>query len=457
MHSTSHGRATTIEGAFRACDVGPLSPENDEWWADLAEVRRSPAVARLEGYYDLCAPGQFTQLAFTGHRGCGKSTELLRLRRRVAGRFLVVYFEVTELLDPNDIAFSDLFVAVSMKTAQAMHDAGMPLDPSLLQRVEDFAASVVREATQADESLIDLGGHAELGVEIPLVTKLKAWLTSQYKAATQHKETIRRVIERDITRLIDDTNRLLECARSALTRKLIGGEEGPRDVLLILDNLDRLPPEVGERLVFRHGDFLRQIRAHVIYTVPVSVLYSPSGLATVFPEHEVLPMVPVYRYDARNLELSWDEDSVSALAGVVGERLDVDTLFASRDLLAQLARHSGGCLRHLMQLVRHACVSAHTAAEAVIGQRHIDEALLRMQLDFERMVPTDHFPVLAEVARTKRVPDTDVGRAALFNSSVLEYDGGRRWNYVHPLVRRMGGFSEALDAKRVRKRRGTSR
>jgi predicted AAA+ superfamily ATPase len=45
-----------------------------------------------------------TNQLFTGHRGCGKSTELLRLKARLeeAG-FCVIYFEVDEYLDPNDL------------------------------------------------------------------------------------------------------------------------------------------------------------------------------------------------------------------------------------------------------------------------------------------------------------------------------------------------------------------
>ena len=104
---------------------------------------------------------------------------------------------------------------------------------------------------------------------------MKAWITSQLKASTEHKVTIRRIIERDIYPPHTETNMLMDDARSRLPQSASGG---PKDLLIIIDNLDRIPPEVGERLVFQHGDFLKQLRANAIYTIPVSVLHSPKGI-----------------------------------------------------------------------------------------------------------------------------------------------------------------------------------
>ena len=70
-----------------------------------------------------------------------------------------------------------------------------------------------------------------------------------------------------------------------------------------------------------------------------------------------------------------------------------------------------------------------------------------MQFDFERMIPREHYAVLRDVAKTKNVSNDELGRAALFNTSVLEYNGQRRWNYVHPLVWRIEQFLEQVGEK----------
>ena len=446
------GPATNIRDAYRACDLGPLEG-GSPWWVDLSEARGSKAVTRLETYYELCAPDQCVQVAFTGHRGCGKSTELLRLQKKWEERFFVVYFPVTELLDANDVAFSDLFLTIAMKVAQTFHDARMPLNQKLLGNVEEFTASVIRESTQTSDSQIGVDTEAAAGVQIPFFANLKARITSQLQAATQHKETIRRIFERDITRLITDTNLLLDDARSQLRTRAAKSASGPEDLLIVLDNLDRLPPDVGERLVFQHGDFLKQIRAHIIYTVPVSVLHSPKGLGRIFPEHDMLPMVKVFRHHRKKLHLDWSASGVEALMSTAAKRVDTEAVFESRDCVLELARYSGGCLRHLMQLIRDACQTAHARKADKVSAADTEDALRRMQFDFERMIPPEHYPVLAEVARTKRVPNDDLGRQTLYNLTVLEYDGQKRWNYVHPVVRRVDRFGEELRAKGGKGRR----
>ena len=445
-------QAKTIRDAYRACELGALGPDKQHWRVDLSGARASDAVTRLETYFEFCDPGEWAHVAFTGHRGSGKSTELLRLKQKWEQACAVIYFKVTDLLDPNDIAFSDLFLTVSMRVAQAFHDMNMGLDKRLLKSVEDFAAQVIRESTHTKASEIKVGAEAKAQGTIPFVAKLSAWITSQFKASTQHKVTIRRIMERDITRLITDTNLLLDNAREKLRKAAARSGRGPRDLLIIIDNLDRVPPDVGERLVFQHGDFLKQLRANVIYTIPVSVLHSTKGLERVFPKHDILPMIKVLRWQARKIHLDWDETGVDALVGAVDKRIDTQAVFENDVLVRELARQSGGCLRHLMQLVCYACHSAAAREHAKVTQRDVQDALARIQFDFERMIPPEHYPLLAEVARTRNVPNNDLGRAALFNLSVLEYNGVKRWNYVHPLVRRIDRFEAELRG-RARKRK----
>ncbi|MFW6107538.1 MAG: hypothetical protein ACOC8A_02495 [bacterium] len=439
MTAHEKGKATTIREAWAACDLGPLSGDKLHWYVDLSEARGEKPKSRLASYFDLCPDGEFMHAAFTGHRGCGKSTELLRLKDQWEGRWLVVYFEVTELLDPNDIAFSDLFLTTSMKVAEAFHEAGMPLDPELLDNVERFAETVIQETTRQTDKQLEAGAQASGQAGLPFVAKLKARITSQLKASTQHKQTIRRIFERDVTRLITDTNLLLDNARHTL-RERDGTQQ--TDLLFILDNLDRLPPAAADRLIFQHGELLKQLRAHVVYTVPVSEYHSPKGIDRVFPQHDILPMVSVFRFDRDEAQLGWEEARVEAIAEALERRVDTGAVFQTDELVGELARHSGGCLRHLMQLARSAFEAAHAREADKVAKDDVDDALRRMRFDFERMIPPEHYPLLQEVARSKRVPNSDQGREALYNLSVLEYDGGRGWNYVHPLVRQIERFAE---------------
>jgi hypothetical protein len=437
----AHRRASTIVEAMRAFEpTSPLAKDQfSAWHCNLTPARGG--VDRLRAIIRGAPADGFLHAVSLGHRGCGKSTELLRLADELSDGFFVVYFPVTNYLDVNDLAFSDLYIAIAMVVVKAFDDAGMSLPDGLLQPILDFASTVVEESTKESGGAVTTSAEAQAGGALAFIAKLTAGITSQYKASTGHKRSIRRVIERDITRLINDTNRLLDGARKLLARQA----GGKRDLLIIVDNIDRVPADVGNRLVFEHGDFLRQLRAKVLWTMPVSLLYSPRPLATSFPDHDILPMVKVFVRDDPEPHLGWDEDCVGVLAEVIAKRANVNAVFEDSDLPSELARYSGGCVRDLLVLARWAAVEASASSAAKISRDHVRTAALRMRSDFERSIPWDRYPMLREVAATKKVPNAPEGQDALHYPYALEYNGATRWNYVHPLVREIEQFKSATD------------
>lgn len=49
---------------------------------------------------------------FTGHRGCGKSTELKRIQNQWEKQYHVIYLEVNEETDINNARYTDLYLIV---------------------------------------------------------------------------------------------------------------------------------------------------------------------------------------------------------------------------------------------------------------------------------------------------------------------------------------------------------
>ena len=76
-------RARTLKQAFRNCNVGALTgAELNRFRVDLSQVRNEAAIAGVSRELDFLEPGEAAAILFTGHRGCGKSTELRRLERQ---------------------------------------------------------------------------------------------------------------------------------------------------------------------------------------------------------------------------------------------------------------------------------------------------------------------------------------------------------------------------------------
>ncbi len=214
--------------------------------------------------------------------------------------------------------------------------------------------------------------------------------------------------------------------------------------LIIFDNLDRVPPEVANHLFFDYAAQLQQLDCTMVYTVPLSVLYSVKNLNNNFGNPHIVPMVNIYEFDRDNCDLNYNQAGLNAIASLIERRVEVDKIFESREELLELAKASGGHVRQLIRMMRTACLTASTNGNAKITADDVIYAVKQEQFNFERIIPQNHYPVLAETCLTKNITKDDVGQSMLFNTSVLEYNGKNRWNYPNPVVKQNEEFQKAL-------------
>lgn len=246
---TTHpiNRATTLKTAFRVCNVEPLEGDDlDRYYVDLSEVRKTEAIAGVSNILDFQEPEQFTTILFTGHRGCGKSTELKRIQKQWEKDYRVIYLEVDEETDINDASYTDFYLIAIKQVEFEMRRLGLKLDSRLMDNFEAWFKDVTEETEQTVESSVSIEGEATLGSGAPFLAKLLVKLLAQIKGSDKQKKTIRQTLEKDISRLKADINLLLNDAVKKLRKKF----PNYKGFLIIFDNLDRVPPKVANHLFF---------------------------------------------------------------------------------------------------------------------------------------------------------------------------------------------------------------
>ena len=448
--------ARTLQEVARVMDLGPLEP-GDWRYVDISEGRQSPALRQLRvGLEDAAAAGDslaFPKIALTGHRGCGKSTELLRLEHDLAGSFTSLHLYADEQL-LADYDYTYLFLWVAHQLVQHFeNELKLPLRKLLVADVVRWFAHVV---TQQDETVrkeiglettAEAGGRFDwFGLRFGLFAKLQSMMRGSHEKRTE----IRQTLQRYSTDLINKVNLLLDDAHEQLAQ---AGR--PAQLLLVVDNLDRLAFDVSEPLFFHNGELLSQLRAHAVYTVPVSIALSPRNIRRVFPFTYTLPMVKVHGKANRPTQAG-----LKALQAMIAKRVDVSEVFTSTKVTRHLAKMSGGSVRDVMRLVAYAANSARADEKPKIDMPAAKEAVRDMRLDYERLlIPGQvYYPVLARIHQTKRDWFADVDelsperlefcqdlfRSLLFNGAVLEYNGRENWYDVHPVIHEIEGFREAL-------------
>jgi energy-coupling factor transporter ATP-binding protein EcfA2 len=438
-------RATDLATAYKISDVQPLSGEDlDRYYVDLGAARKNDAIININSTLELQEPRQHSTILFTGHRGCGKSTELRLLQRTWQKHFHVIYLESDKITDINDVQYTDIYLLIAQYLEYEMRQLSIKLDSRIVEDIEQWFSEVIKELKMSKNIEVAVSGEITIGnsspLPIPLLAKFLAKLNSQIKGSTEDKTTIRRVVEKDLSRLTTSLNLLLQDAE----KKLIEKNPDCKGLLLVFDNLDRCPPHVADKLFFDYGAQLQSIDCNLVFTVPIASLYSSRGIAKTFDKPYIVSMVNIYEYENKPDLLNHQVQGLNSLVELLDKRIDVDRVFETREILLDIVRASGGHVRDLMKMVRQACLTA-------IGKKHAqvqaDDALYAInqaQFSFEREIPDTHYPIIAETFLKKRAPSNPLGQDCLFYTYVLEYNGDRRWNYPHPTVIKIDAFQTAL-------------
>lgn len=442
MSSLSPNRAATLRDAYRICTPEPLVGEDIErYYVDLSSVRSTKTIQNITANLQLLDPGEFCTLLFTGHRGCGKSTELRRIQKQLESEYYIIYLEADIELDLNDAEYTDLYLLIIKKIADELYRVGAKFDRGLLNSFESWFKEITNETEKSVELGVSVQTDAEAGFQIPFISKLLAKLLAQIKGSQKQKQVIRQTLQKDISRLQADINLLLNDAFNKLQKK---ASEYTKGFLIILDNLDRISPDVGNHLFFDYAAQLQSLHTTIIYTVPISTVYSDKNLSTAFGSPNIMPMVNFYEFELHNCDLEYKNDRLEALAALVEQRVNIDSVFESREQLLDLVKVSGGHVRQLMQMTARACLTAFGGGHSKVIAEDVAYAINEEQFNFERINLDEYYPFLAKVCLTKNINKDDIGQLLLFNLSVLEYNGSNRWNYINPVLKSSSLFQEAL-------------
>ena len=125
----------------------PLDGENDPRWVDTREARGS---YQLHQFYRklgvdignpnrrLRTPPDRGYYLFCGHRGCGKSTELRRIRNELHApdAYYVVFADAAQELDVNNLRYQDILLHLAGKLVRQLEEDDISQDRVHLQKLE---------------------------------------------------------------------------------------------------------------------------------------------------------------------------------------------------------------------------------------------------------------------------------------------------------------------------------
>ena len=453
---------------FHACDPSRTlrisAPGDYKYYIDFAPVRGGKIIKRLERtILNRSHLNQSTCQLFTGHIGCGKSTELRRLQAELEEQgFHVVYFESTEDLDMANVDISDILLAIARQISLNLEARNIRLQPNRFRQVLKGAWDLLNSEVTGLRFQIPEIQMAGIGVKSPKDIGFRiengeyslslgiGELTSTARNSEGVRSLLRQHLEPRVNTILEVINtELLSAAKQHLQK----------DLVVIVDNLDRVDNRqkegstrtLPEYLFVDRGDQLRQLDCHVIYTIPLVLAFSNEFEAL---KHRLgggndvkrLPMVPVQNWDGTdNLEgLKLLEQLVLARAFPEvesEERLNlISKVFERPETLNRLCWISGGHIRNLLSIL-HRCLEED---DPPITQDCLERAIREHRDSLSLAITEDEWALIQQVEQQKRVSGEDAHQTLLRSLFVFEYDDPKegRWFQMNPALRETKQFKD---------------
>ncbi|MBI1925760.1 hypothetical protein HYR99_16105 [Candidatus Poribacteria bacterium] len=441
-----------LKHIYNACD--PYKPATAEYYLDCSEARGAGALTiRFQSHLDKTQEGNYLRFLFSGHVGCGKSSELEQLKRALShptplhARYFSVLLNVFDYLDEYDVDTTDILLAIVTEVAATLRlEIKVELkDNYFVKRINE-----IKEFFLSDVEI----NEGELSL---WKAKLKI---QRLKRDPIARQKVREALAPKMSTMLEEINTVFDEARLAVKK---ASQPPYTDLVLILDNLEKLQRFAGKEeglasqreLFLERAPQLTGLQAHVIYTVPLRLSRSDgSQLRQRYGvDPFVLPMVKVIERSTRTPF----QPGLDCLHGLLQKRVDelsLDEVFAP-DALDFLLTYSGGHTRDLMIFVREACTYSDNIP---ISLKAAHQAIGPTVRSYGSAIPEKHWGKLARLdqsADQKIDNDDEDYLAMLENLSVLEYRNGsgddpfilpEPWYAVNPIVRELQKFKTAVNS-----------
>ncbi|MBW4592188.1 MAG: ATP-binding protein [Brasilonema angustatum HA4187-MV1] len=419
--------------------------QDKKYYIDFSSVRGGDIIFKLKQKMTFFKPNDPTCTLFTGHIGCGKSTELRRLQLELeADGFCVIYFESSEDLELTDVDIADVLLAIARRVSQSLEKLNLE-EPSRLKELLQGAMRVLNaDVTGVKLKVPNVG---DFGVTSEKEKFTLAFgigeITTKAKSDATLREKLNQYLGPQKIKLLDAINKeLLEPAIAKLK------QQGKKGLVVIVDNLDRIdnrPKAWGrpqqEYLFVDQGEYLTKLNCHVVYTMPLSLKFSNDyGTLTqrFLEDPRVLPMVPVQWSDG-----SVHEDGMALMQEMVMARAypdlrpdqrtsNITFVFDRKATLEHLCRMSGGHVRDLLRLLNTWIMEEMSLP---LNRDTLDTVIRARRNEMVLPISDDEWELLRRVKQTKKVSD-DQGYQKLIRSRfVFEYrDRGESWFEVNPIL-----------------------
>jgi energy-coupling factor transporter ATP-binding protein EcfA2 len=434
-------QATNPSKTLRAGDA-----KDDQYYVDFSSVRGGKLIEELRGTIADLSPDMPTCSLFTGHIGCGKSTELLQLQKLLeADGFHVVYFESSDDLEMADVDIGDVMLAIAKRISESLENAKVNVEGgklrSLVAKTKEILLTPIEVKAKAE-----IPGAAKLAVDTEKKEMTISALIGELTVKAKNDGGLREKLNQFV---VPQKNKLVEAINEGLIVPAIEQlkKHGKKGLAVIVDNLDRVDSRVRpdgksqhEYLFIDQSECLTKLACHLVYTLPLSMKFGNEyGMLTQrYDDPLVLPMVPPIDRDGNSYDVGMVLLRQMVLRRAMPEGTDEERLvrlgeiFENGEALDRLCRISGGHSRDLMRLLNSWIKKGQ---QLPLKAETLERVIRERRNEMGMAISDDEWELLRQVRSRKKVSGDEEFQILISSRWVFEYrQEEESWFDVNPIL-----------------------
>ena len=413
-------KAESLKDIMNLFEPGALQGEKLGFYQETAFARdESPYEFHENLRRRILDASGFKRLLVVGHGGCGKSTEMQMLEKRLLDdNKPAIQINALDDLDYISFTFIDVLVMIVDKIFKFVENKNLKINMRLIKAFQKaLSTKTIQEYWNIDSELSADGSFSiALSMLINIVTKL----SSSLKMASGFKEDLRREIKPKTNDIVNVLNAVIGEIQ----------EQAHNPVVIIIDGLEKCLYASVHRLFVEDSVYFTNINAHIVISCPIALYRSADAsiVSRSFNADETIPMIRTHNQDGTDYYAG-----INAIRQLVYKR--ADSSFFDAGVVDKIIRKTGGSLRDACSLVSSCAFEAMMKNNKTVDMASLDFAIKKFKIKIFFRITSALYPRVKKIydGDFSAIQDSDLTEL-LYSEAVFEYDD-ERWVDLHPIVR----------------------
>jgi len=408
--------------------------DKDEFYTDFSGFRKGFSESKIYKFLNIDKEHNCNKLSqpkkvfLSGHRGTGKTTELLKLKNAIDKTkcYLTIFCDLSnEELDVNNIDFVDVIILILEKLIETLKAKEIDIPKANIESFYNWYEQRITEINKETDQSATIEIEAKAGFDIfsflSIVTKTKGKLSGSNKT----KETIRSTFINKFSDFSLKFNQFILDIKEYLNTKALY-----KDLLFIVDGFEKIGSlEDRRKILIENSNKFIEIKTNMIITLPIE-LFSEASKLNEFAKSISFPLI--------NL----DENAKDRFREFIYKRVD-KSLFKDESIVDKIIEYGAGSPRETLKVILNAF---YEAQEDILDMQSVKDAQEVLSESIVNYLLEDEVELIKTINSGKKTLFSDLLANLLVKKIVLEYDNGKD-KRINPILLDNDDFKELLESE----------